>query len=227
MSEYLTRQLDIIPLSALDKKINVIGVGAIGSFTVLSLAKMGFSDITVFDDDTISPENMNCQFFRTKDIGKQKVYALYDLVKDFTEVEITCVPRRWAGEKLQGIVITSVDNMDVRRQVWEAHQGSYAEWVVDPRMSAEYALLYVMSPSDAKDRVTYEKVLYSDKDSVQERCTAKSTMYTVGMIAGLTAKAVKSLVTDGNYPRIAEWDIKNNGLDIYPKGERDEHKEQG
>lgn len=224
MSKYLTRQLDLIPLSVLDKKINVIGVGAIGSFTVLSLAKMGFSDITVFDDDTISDENMNCQFYRHKDIGKEKVYALYDLVKDFTGVEITCVPRRWAGEKLQGIVITSVDNMAVRKQIWETHKSSYAEWIVDPRMSAEYALLYVVNPKCEKDRATYEKVLYSDAESVQERCTAKSTMYTVGMISGLVAKAVKSLLTSEQYPRIAQWDIGQDNLDVFRGGKHDQEQ---
>jgi tRNA A37 threonylcarbamoyladenosine dehydratase len=74
-NKYLTRQSDLIPEAILSTPITVVGAGAIGSFTVLTLAKMGFNNITVFDDDEIDFVNINNQFYRISDIGKKKVDA--------------------------------------------------------------------------------------------------------------------------------------------------------
>ena len=62
-NEHLIRQFDLIPEDVLGEPITIIGVGAIGSWTTLALAKMGFQNLTVFDDDKVSIENMNSQFY--------------------------------------------------------------------------------------------------------------------------------------------------------------------
>lgn len=206
---HLTRQMDLIPLTCLDKKINIIGAGAIGSFTALSLAKMGFKDITVFDDDTIDVENMNCQFFRHSDIGKPKVVALQELVKDFTNITIETVQDRWTGAKLEGIIIASVDSMAVRKQIFEAHfkKAFQTELVIDPRMGAETAILASYSPLSIKDGESYSKTLYSDEDAVQERCTAKSTMYCALGLSAMICSLVKAHVTNNDFPKWKVYDI--------------------
>lgn len=211
--DHLTRQMEIIPLEKLGKKITVIGAGAIGSFTVLALAKMGFSDITVYDFDEVSVENMNCQWYRFKDIGKSKVESLKDLVLDFTNVPIVSKHEKWEGQPLSGIVIAAVDSMVVRKAIWEGVKDNYrVSWLIDPRMAAEYALSFVMDPNSPKDQESYEKTLYTDEHAIQERCTAKATMYTATMIAGYVAKHVKDLVTNEPYARVTHWDIKQNSL---------------
>lgn len=232
MQTYLTRQSDLIPTQQLNQEIHVIGVGAIGSFVVLSLTKMGFNNITVYDDDVVDDVNMCCQFYRYKDIGKKKVDALRDMIKDFTGTEITVVPRRYESGKLSGIIITAVDSMAVRQNVWEQHANedsvSYrTKYIIDPRMSAEYATMFVMSPIDAKDRKSYKHTLFSDDDGVQERCTAKATMYTVGMISGLVCKAMKDIINDAPYPRISTWNIADDSLTVYKKGVDYGHKGHG
>ena len=215
---YLTRQLDIIPTKVLGQEIHIIGVGAIGSFVTLSLAKMGFNNLTVYDDDKVDDVNMNCQFYRYKDIGKKKADALYDLVKDFTDTEINPVPKRYEQGKLNGIVISAVDSMEVRRIIFENHKKAWGtKLVIDPRMSAEYAVMYAMDLRNPKDIESYEKTLFSDSDGVQERCTAKSTMYTVGMIAGLVCQVVKDVVTDKPYVRNADWAIENHSFQCWEK----------
>lgn len=211
-NEHLTRQFDLLPPEKCDVQINVVGAGAIGSLTVLALAKMGFSNIKVFDFDDIEIENMNCQFYRFKDIGKKKVEALKDLIKDFTEIEIEAIPERYQGGILDGIVISAVDSMEVRKLIWDNHASKTVstKFIIDPRMGAENAMLYTMNPMDVKDIESYGKTLYSDEDAMHERCTAKATMYTASMLSGLVAKSVKDIVTDGPYPRIALWSIKEN-----------------
>lgn len=223
-SDYLVRQSDIIPEAVLKTPITIIGAGAIGSFVVLALSKMGFSNIHVYDFDEVSDVNMSCQWFRIKDIGKPKVHALRELVHDFTEMPIEVYDERYNGkQELQGIVISAVDSMEVRKLIWEkgVKSNPNVSWFIDPRMAAEYALSFVMNPKSEKDQKAYENTLYTDENAVEERCTAKSTMYTATMIAGYVAKHVKDLLTDQPYARVTHWNIKDNILQNWslPKAE--------
>jgi len=220
-TDHLTRQLEIIPLKALGVPINIIGAGAIGSFVVLALTKMGFDNITVYDFDEVSVENMNCQWYRFKDIGQPKVIALRALIQDFTNVVIDARPVRFTEEnadELRGIVISAVDSMEVRQTIWKAvKRNPKVRWLIDPRMAAEYALSFVMEPNDSKDCISYENTFYTDEDAMQERCTAKATMYTATMIAGYVAKHVKDIVTESQYARVTHWNIGTNVLQNWPK----------
>lgn len=210
-NEHLTRQLDIIPTHVLGEQITIIGAGAIGSFLALNLAKMGFTQIAVIDYDTVDVVNMNSQFYRFKDIGKPKVQALHDLVEDFTGVKITAVNDKYTGGALPGIVVSAVDSMAVRKLIWEQHKekGVRTKLIVDPRMSAEFCALYAAEPMDSKTH-GYENTLFSDGEAVQERCTAKATMYTVGPIAGLCAKVIKEFLVDETYTKNIQWCLNSN-----------------
>jgi molybdopterin/thiamine biosynthesis adenylyltransferase len=216
---HLTRQLDLIPVDILEEPITIIGAGAIGSFTCLALAKMGFSNITVIDFDKIDVVNMNCQFFRFKDIGKFKVDALRDLVKEFTNVEIVSRNERYESGTFRGIIISCVDNMEVRKTIWNNHKeiSVGTKLVIDPRMAIEDVLCYAMNPMDPKDIESYDKSLYSDENAVQERCTAKSVMFTVLSISGHVAKILKDKLTEMPYARTTMWSIKNNAQKCFNK----------
>lgn len=217
MRPELVRQFELLPEDKLTTPINIIGAGAIGSFTCLALAKMGFTNLTVWDFDDIEIENMNCQFFRMSDIGKKKVQALNELVRDFTGVDIAYHPSRYESGQLTGIVITAVDSMNARRLIWENHKGSFTtSLLIDPRMGAESALVYAMRPLLKKDIKAYGTQLYTDEEAVFERCTAKATMYTACMLSGHVAKIVKDFVTDAPYSRITQWNIKDNVMQTHP-----------
>lgn len=210
----MTRQADLIPEAVLGERITIIGAGAIGSWTALALAKMGFENITVYDHDKIEIENMNSQFYPISAIGELKVQALCKLVESFTQVNITGRPCKYERGMFSGIVIAAVDSMAVRRLIWEEHKNKSfgTRAIIDPRMGAENALLYVMNPLDARDQASYEKSLYADDEAVAERCTAKATIYTANMLSGLVCKAVKDLVTRHDYLRVAQWNIAENAF---------------
>lgn len=220
LSDALTRQLDIIPLAILGQRITVIGAGGIGSFVVLALAKMGFGDITVYDDDVVSVENMNNQFFRHTDIGKPKVEALQQLVEDFTTMKITAVKARldlskgWA-EPQSGILIVAVDNMATRGHVFKHAEATGFDLIIDPRMSAEDGLVYSYRPGSDQEREDYSGSLYSDENAVQDRCTAKSTMYTVLGISSTVAGIVKQWVTKNPRTKSAIATYKSGMVETY------------
>lgn len=217
--ERLLRQLDIIPMEALEIPITVIGAGAVGSHVVKALAQMGFEDITVFDDDVVSEENLNAQGYPIAAIGKAKTQALCEIVEEYTSERIICAPIRYAAGVLPGIVISAVDNMESRRLIWENHAGKALGTiaVIDPRMGAETALLYVMDPMSPLDQTSYEKTLHTDEESVKEPCTAKATIYTALLLSGLVCKAVKDIALGLPYTRVVLWNIAANDCDIHRK----------
>lgn len=206
--EYLTRQFDLIPLEKQGLSIAIVGAGAIGSFVALSLAKMGYGNIKAYDFDTIDTENMNCQFYPIGSIGEDKVVALKSLINQFTGIKIQCF-----NEKIEDatnintdILIASVDSMGVRKML--ASTASF-KYFIDPRMSAEYATMDVVP----RDKIAkHIENMYSDDEAVQERCTAKSTMYTVQLIAGQVAKAVKDISLDCDYIKTFDWNIAKNSI---------------
>ena len=114
-----TRQQDILPPEKLAKlSITVIGCGAVGSFTVLTLAKMGITDITVYDGDTVEEHNLPNQWFKVDHRGMNKTDALWDTIHDFTGVELKANAYHYERETLRGIVICCVDTMDTRLKIW-------------------------------------------------------------------------------------------------------------
>jgi molybdopterin-synthase adenylyltransferase len=187
MSDRFIRQQDILPADKLAKlSITVIGCGAVGSFTVLTLAKMGITDITVYDGDTVEEHNLPNQWYKVEDIGRRKTDALWDIVYDFTGVELKANDYHYERETLRGIVICCVDSMDTRLKIWREVKKFEPELYIDTRMGAEVGKVLVVHPSLPNSCRKYEGDLYPSSEAFQAPCTAKATIYCA---AGLAAYA--------------------------------------
>lgn len=221
--EHITRQYDLVPPHILETPVTIIGAGSIGSFTALALAKMGWRRLTVIDFDKVDIVNMSCQMHRHGDIGKPKASALADIIHEFTGglTTVKAVNEKWNGEAFPGIVISAVDSLEVRSKIWNAHLDSYqTKFIIDARMGAEVASLYVMNPQDVNDRKTYPKSLTSDERAVQAPCTAKSTTYTAILIGGLIAQATKECLLVPNYLKSVDWNIKEHRFTAWTSGSK-------
>lgn len=209
---HLLRHAGIVPLEVMGEEITIIGAGAIGSFTVLQLAKVGFGNIRVFDFDKVEDVNLGSQFYRFSDVGVPKVEALKNLVYDFTKIRIEGINAKYEGGMFPGIVISAVDSMKVRKLIFDEHrEKSHAtRAIIDPRMGAETALLYTVLPMNKADCRDYEKTLYTDERAESEPCTEKSTIYCANMLSGLVVKTVKDIVTKKSFLKSAAWSIKEN-----------------
>ncbi len=75
-----TRSYDIIPRDILDTPINIIGCGAIGSFTALGLMKTGFKNLHLWDFDKVAIENVGTQLYGATHVRTDKVSALNQLL---------------------------------------------------------------------------------------------------------------------------------------------------
>ena len=204
------RQLDIVPPEKLAFPITVIGAGAIGSATVVTLAKMGCPNITVWDADTLEDVNIPNQLCKPTLIGRPKVEALAELVYELTEIQIKQVSRRYMGQRLKGVVIVTVDNMTTRQKVWKrVRLNRKIPLLIDARMGAEFARIYAVFPTNDRDADLYEQNLYSSEDAEHLPCSARSIIYCPTVIAGYIALLVKQHAVGQPLPREVLIDLPN------------------
>lgn len=216
----LIRQFDLVPNGVLKTPVTVIGAGAIGSSVTLWLAKLGMENISVWDPDQVSIENLSCQLYGPEDIGKPKVEALSSIVTKLSTGKITPHAARWeATSATKGIVVMAADCMEVRAKSFEAiRQNCFqVSHFIDCRMGAEMALMYCMEPFSQKDCASYRKTLYTNENAVQAPCTAKATGYTGSLLSAWAVKAVKDIITGGNYPRVTQWSVKDSQMIVFRK----------
>jgi len=212
------RQLDIVSPEQLAFPIVVIGAGAIGSATVVTLAKMGCADITVWDDDLLEEHNIPNQLCKPSMVGQPKVEALKELTLELTEVTIKAENRRYRGQKLRGMVIAAVDSMDARQVIWKRVKlDVHVPLLIDARMGAEFARIYTVHPCNADEVDFYEANLYSSAQAERLPCSARSIIYCPTVVAGLVALLVKQHATAKSPPRELLLDLPSFKLWVNPE----------
>jgi molybdopterin/thiamine biosynthesis adenylyltransferase len=204
--KHLTRHFDLIDAESLHTPITVIGAGGIGSWVTFALAKMGFSNITVYDGDKVDIVNVGNQLYGFSDVGSLKVNALARICEN-VGTKIRAIPSLFYGDhgayiNKGSIVIMAVDSMEVRKMIEESVPKDC--FLVDGRMGAEKILLY--TAFDAPTREQYVKTLYADSAAEQVPCTAKATSYCALTISGLITGQVKAFSK-------GQKTIKNMALD--------------
>ena len=207
------RQLAILPPDRAKTPITLIGVGGVGSVTALCLAKVGFENLTLCDDDLVEEHNLPSQLFKPDQVNKNKISAIYDTIKEFTTIEPTNVGTKWEGQEFTPIMISAVDSMAVRSAIWSVMKTRFdVELYIDARMSAEKMRIYAFNPADEAQQKFYEAQLYSDEEATEEECTAKAIAYNTFVIGGIITSLVKKHVMQEQVPREFIFDLQNYGL---------------
>jgi len=204
------RQFDIVrPMEDLMFPISVIGCGGIGSPTTLALAKMGCMDITVYDDDTVEDHNLPNQIYRTKDVGQLKALSLSSIVMDFTGTTIhNIIEKVGSLNKFEGIVISGVDSMAARADIWKAIKFKPAITLyIDARMGAEVCRIYTINPTNPYHVKRYEETLYDDGKAQNLPCTGRAIIYNVFTIAGFIGNQVKKFARGQEFPNEVIFDL--------------------
>jgi sulfur carrier protein ThiS adenylyltransferase len=185
----------------------VIGVGAIGRQVALQLAALGICRLTLFDDDSVQPENLAPQGYLYEDLHQSKVLATSQLCRRIHPViQVTAIPERFKRSTprdytLQGnqIAFCCVDSIVTRRTIWEALCTS-AQFFVDGRMSAEVLRIVAVDQPAVDDG--YTQTLFPAEQAYIGTCTARSTIYTASIIAGMMvhqfAKWLRGLPVDAD-----------------------------
>ena len=211
LTDRFIMQLDLVTCD-LNVPVCIIGAGGIGSVTALTLAKLGVTDITVYDDDKVEEHNLPNQIYREQDIGKLKVAAWYEIIRDFTGVRIKPAPRLWDASDEDYtepvVLISAVDNMLTRRKAFEAYAASGTVKVfMDGRMGANQIEVYACT--NETDNAQYKTVLWTDAETSPLPCTSKATMYTVLTIASFMASLACRTLAGEEYRHKTIMDMFN------------------
>jgi len=189
------------------KPIIVIGVGSIGGYVVDFLAKMGVSDITVMDHDSVASHNSPMSIYRPQDVGRHKVDVLKEIVYDHSGISIKTFREEYTNQKLDqfNAVIVCVDEMAVRKAIWDQVKGNIKISVhIDTRTSGAYGEIISTSPFTQTEQADYEKLLYSDEEASIQTCGMHGVIYaSVGVAAGVTGNIAQHWQNGNKKPRDA------------------------
>lgn len=107
-------------LDKLSKKhITIVGVGGVGGYACVMLARAGVENITIIDFDEVTPSNVNRQIIAFQStIGRKKVDVLKEMLLDINpNMKITAYAKRLKKENISSlisqtdIVIDAIDSV--------------------------------------------------------------------------------------------------------------------
>ena len=184
-TDRFVRQGDLVPRSRLqDVLVTVIGVGAIGRQVALQLAAIGATRLQLIDFDLVEATNVTTQGYFTSDIGQPKVEATRAALQRIEPTaEVTSVADRYRPDMVIGAaVFCCVDSISARGAIWRSAHHDCRFWS-DGRMLGE--IMRVITAADSASRAHYPTTLFGQTEAEPGRCTARSTIYTANIAAGL------------------------------------------
>jgi hypothetical protein len=196
MLRYL-RNKDLIKQSLLDE-VTIIGAGGIASALVTILAQMGFKVFHIWDDDNLEEHNISTTAYPDNWVGTSKVKCAADMIWMFGDKpDVTMNNKRWEpGDYLSDIVLLTPDNMETRLDVhmdWKRNDNRRA--LIDMRMGA----LTMEVISVDKDNDNFGKTWQPSSKISDEACTAKHTIFTANVVAGLGASQLFNVLHNRSY----------------------------
>lgn len=179
----ISRHKELFNPHEFNEPIHVLGCGATGSWVALQLAKLGVSDITVWDFDAVEEHNVPNQAFGIAQIGKSKVDALHDLIYAQVGVHIKTRNERVTDQRLEGIVFLMVDSMSAREEIWNKciKFKPAVKHLIEPRMGMSVGRVYNVNPMKLNEIRAYEDTYYGDDVAEVSSCGTSLTVITSAM----------------------------------------------
>lgn len=192
------------PWAKASQHIVVGGVGGIGSWAALYLARVGHS-LYMYDMDTIDETNMGGQLYQISQIGTNKAVATKENIHAFCGDDANVTVYEKYEEKdgmVTPVVFSCFDNMAARKlmfEKWAAYDKR--EVFVDGRMLAEVGMVYVVQKGQED---AYRETLFADDEVEEAPCSFKSTSHCGALIGSLMISGLNNYLankTQGNDDR--------------------------
>lgn len=177
------------------KVITLAGVGGIGSYVGFLLARMKPASMFIYDNDIVEAVNMSGQLYGQSDLGRSKVSALAEMVRDYANYgSIFAIPDRFTNDsEASDIMICGFDNMEARKlffDKWAAHVASKPIeerancLYIDGRLAAEeFQILCIKGDDEFNINRYANEFLFSDAEADETVCSYKQTTFCANMIA--------------------------------------------
>jgi len=173
-------QTGIFDPSKTKEVVTVIGAGGIGASVLPTILTMGFTRFRLYDSDRIEPRNVTTNLvYRAKDLYEIKVERLKEYLLDNGATEVEIVQELYTGqEPLSGLVISGVDKMSARKEIWQHVVDSDVFLYMDGRIGGEHATLLTVEPFNAPQAEWYETHwLFDDEQAAPLPCTKRTVVY--------------------------------------------------
>lgn len=177
--------------------LHIIGAGGIGNMLIQLFAKLGVRKIHVWDDDIFETRNGPTEVAYNEALaGDPKVDVAAATVNFLIGNHCTFVrhqERVTADTPLDGIVISGVDSMRSRKEIWQAIQNSFPDVVlyIDARSAGEEIAIFNVDPLDEETAQIYEDYwLFDDSEATQLACGARNIGYISTLIASIVTANV-------------------------------------
>lgn len=201
----LSRQSKLVPKKQIDEwTIKVFGVGSIGSHFVKTLAKTGFEHIDVYDMDTVEEENIAAQAFDFRHVGKNKVDAIAEIVKESSALDIKTFHGRITKDtsieaEPNTMYCVCFDNFEARKLVWNKLK-DFPIIFVDARIG-QYNLRHYLTDTVNKNWAKeYEESLNPDGSS-DLLCGEKACAPINAMLGGMLTMNLVAYISGKDYVR--------------------------
>lgn len=209
-----------------NQRIVLAGLGGIGSYVSLLLARLGPSELYLYDDDIFESHNMSGQFVGSNDVGKAKATVAMERAIEFGNYLPSLYLSKYEydkGVKLP-VMICGFDNMKARKDYYKSWKDYVQSGEVDPkeclfidgRLLAEEYQIICITGDDTYSQEDYEKVyLFDDEDVEEEDCTLKQTSHVAIMIASkMVAYFINfcNNLSEDNFPRRLPYFTHHNAL---------------
>lgn len=177
------------------KTILVAGIGGIGSWLTLLLARLKPAALFIYDNDIVEAVNMSGQLYGQSDIGIAKITAISHMVRNYADYgSIFAISERFTPEcEPTDIMICGFDNMEARKiffQKWVEHVQSKPEkerkncLYLDGRLAAEeFQILCIRGDDEYNINRYSNEFLFSDAEADETICSYKQTTFCANMIA--------------------------------------------
>ena len=177
----ISRHVSVFNPATVKHDINIIGVGATGSFVAMSFARLGVPVINIFDFDDVEIHNIPNQYYDTGDLGKLKAEALADKLRLINpDITVNISTEKVTAEdmsKMSGYVFLLVDSMKVRKELWDAAKtNTNIINIWESRLGSDQARVYSLPIEEGKDYSKYEQDFYDDDNAEMSACGTSITV---------------------------------------------------
>ena len=206
-----TRQNKLFNPKKSNLNIIIIGAGSTGSFIAFTLAKMGVGKIKVIDYDEVEEHNIPNQYYRLKDIGKLKVDALKEIIKEFSDTTIETENIK-IGKKydfnidMNTIIISCVDNIKAR-EIFSQHLEGFPIKMIDTRFGGEGYSIHICNFGEEEEVKSFNESLKGEIKPTS--CGEKSIIYTINSLASEVCSVIKKINNGEDIPKIIRRQLTN------------------
>ena len=190
-----SRQINILNPDEFKTRINIIGVGATGSWMSLALAKMGLNKLHLYDFDTVGEHNLPNQMFGLRDINRNKALSMRNIIKSLTGFVVGAKDAKIEGDTpMQGIVFMLTDTMKSRKDIYykAIKNNPNVDLLIETRMDLRGGRIYVIDPKNLNHIKRYEETFYGDDEAEVSACGVSQTVLPTAL--GITSHAIWKLL---------------------------------